>query len=156
MTVFSDSIINEIEEIRDKYPDRKSALIPSLYIAQREYGWLSNEALRLVADNLNLPEATVRATASFYSLFKNKPTGRHLIQLCNNVSCMILGSEKLKDFLGSKYGLEPGGTTDDGRFSLVIVECIGACDGAPSMLVNEKSYDNLTEQNIDVILGKYR
>lgn len=154
--MFSDSILKEIEVVRDKYPDRKSALIPSLYIAQREYGWLSNEALRLVADNLKLPEATVRATASFYSLFKNKPTGRHIIQLCTNVSCMILGSEKLQDILGIKYGLEPGGITADGRFSLIIVECIGTCDGAPSMLVNEDSYVNLTEQNIDVILGKYR
>jgi NADH:ubiquinone oxidoreductase subunit E len=69
---------------------------------------------------------------------------------------MILGSEKLKDFLRNKYGLEHGGITADGRFSLVIVECIGACDGAPSMLVNVDSYDNLTEKKIDVILGKYR
>jgi NADH-quinone oxidoreductase E subunit len=153
--MFNESILKEIDGIKERYPDSRSALIPSLYIAQREYGWLSNEALRFVADNLNLPEATVRATASFYSLFKNKPTGRHLVQLCTNVSCMILGSEKLKDFLGSKYGLEPGGTTADGRFSLIIVECIGACDDAPSMLVNEDSYGNLTEQNIDVILGKY-
>ena len=153
--MFNESILKEIDGIKERYPDSRSALIPSLYIAQREYGWLSNEALRFVADNLNLPEATVRATASFYSLFKNKPTGRHLVQLCTNVSCMILGSEKLKDFLGSKYGLEPGGTTADGRFSLIIVECIGACDEAPSMLVNEDSYGNLTEQNIDVILGKY-
>ena len=153
--MFNESILKEIDGIKERYPDSRSALIPSLHIAQREYGWLSNEALRFVADNLNLPEATVRATASFYSLFKNKPTGRHLVQLCTNVSCMILGSEKLKDFLGSKYGLEPGGTTADGRFSLIIVECIGACDDAPSMLVNEDSYGNLTEQNIDVILGKY-
>ncbi len=153
--MFNESILKEIDGIKERYPDARSALIPSLYIAQREYGWLSNEALRFVADNLNLPEATVRATASFYSLFKNKPTGRHLVQLCTNVSCMILGSEKLKDFFGSKYGMEPGGTTADGRFSLIIVECIGACDDAPSMLVNEDSYGNLTEQNIDVILGKY-
>lgn len=153
--MFNESILKEIDGIKERYPDSRSALIPSLYIAQREYGWLSNEALRFVADKLNLPEATVRATSSFYSLFKNKPTGRHLVQLCTNVSCMILGSEKLKDFLGSKYGLEPGGTTADGRFSLIIVECIGACDDAPSMLVNEDSYGNLTEQNIDVILGKY-
>ena len=153
--MFSESILKEIDGIKERYPDSRSALIPSLYVAQREYGWLSNEALRTVADNLNLPEATVRATASFYSLLKNKPTGRHLIQLCTNVSCMILGSEKLKDLLLSKYGLEPGGTTADGRLSLMIVECIGACDVAPSMLVNEDSYGNLTEQNINVILGKY-
>ena len=154
--MFNDTVIKEIDEIRQKYPDRKSALLPSLYIAQREFGWLSHEAMTCVAKSLNLPEALVRGTASFYSMFKHKPVGRNLIQLCTNVSCMILGAEKLKDFLITRYGIQPNGTSDDGRFSLVEMECIGACGTAPAMLVNTDFYEDLTEKNIVEILDKYK
>jgi len=149
-------MLKEISEIRGKYPDRKSALLPALYIAQRKFGWLSEEAMMSVARALNLPEAMVRGTASFYSMFRHKPAGRHLIQLCTNVSCMILGAEKLVDFLGSNYGIEPGGTSLDGRYSLVVMECIGACGTAPAMLVNTDFHDNLTEKRIEEILENYK
>ena len=149
-------MLKGISEIRGKYPDRKSALLPALYVAQREFGWLSEEAMMSVARALNLPEAMVRGTASFYSMFRHKPVGRHLIQLCTNVSCMILGAEKLVDFLRSKYGVEPGGTSLDGRYSLVVMECIGACGTAPAMLVNTDFHDNLTEKKIEVILENYK
>ncbi len=154
--MFSEPALKEIEEIKARYPSPESAVVPALYIAQREFGWLSHEAMQCVADALNVPEAKVRGTASFYSMFKHKQMGRHLIQLCTNVSCMILGAERLVDFLKSKYGLEPGSTTEDGRFSLVIMECIGACGGAPAMLVNEDSHDNLTEERIEEILNRYK
>ncbi len=154
--MFNDSILKEIDGIKAKYPDRRSALLPSLYIAQREFGWLSRDAMTCVARSLNLPEAVVRGTASFYSMYKHKAVGRHLIQLCTNISCMILGAEKLVDFLKTKYGLHPDGTTEDGRFSLVIMECIGACGTAPAMLVNTDFHDNLSEQRIEDILDKYK
>jgi NADH-quinone oxidoreductase E subunit len=154
--MFNETVIKEIDEIRVKYPDRKSALLPSLYIAQREFGWLSHEAMTCVAQTLNLPEAFVRGTASFYSMFKHKPVGRNVIQLCTNVSCMILGAEKLVDFLENKYGVKPNGTSQDSRFSLVIMECIGACGTAPAMLVNTDFYDNLSEQRIEEILETYK
>lgn len=154
--MFKEEIIKEIDEIRAKYPDRKSALLPSLYIAQREFGWLSQEAMTCVASTLNLPEAFVRGTASFYSMFRHKPVGRHVIQLCTNVSCMILGAEKLMDFLKNKYGVEPNATSEDGRFSLVEMECIGACGTAPAMLVDTDFYENLTEKSIEEILEKYK
>ncbi len=153
--MFNEAVLKEIDEIRAKYPDRKSALLPTLYIAQREFGWLSHEAMSCVAQTLNLQEAVVRGTASFYSMFKHKPVGRHLIQLCTNVSCMILGAEKLVDFLENKYGVLPNGTSQDGRFSLVVMECIGACGTAPAMLVNKDFYDNLSEKRIEEILEKY-
>lgn len=154
--MFNDTVLKEIDSIRERFPDTKSAILPSLYIAQREFGWLSEEALLFVARALALPEAMVRGTASFYSMFKHRPVGRHLIQLCTNVSCMILGAERLIDFLKNKYGIEPGGTTGDDRFSLVIMECIGACGTAPAMLVNTDFYENLTEQRIEEILEKYK
>jgi NADH:ubiquinone oxidoreductase subunit E len=98
----------------------------------------------------------VRGTASFYSMFRHRKAGRHVIQLCTNVSCMILGAEKLVDFLQTKYGLKPNSTTQDERFSLVIMECIGSCGTAPAMLVNTDFHDNLTEKKIEEILGKYK
>lgn len=154
--MFSETVLKEIDEIKGRYPDSRSALLPSLYVAQREFGWLSHEAMSYVARTLNLPEAIVRGTASFYSIFKHKEAGRHLIQLCTNVSCMILGAERLVDFLRTKYGMEPGNTTQDRRFSLVIMECIGACGTAPAMLVNTDFYDNLTEKRIEEILETYK
>lgn len=149
-------MLEEIEDIKAKYPDTRAALLPALYIAQKEFGWLSLDAMKAVADALNLPESDVRGTASFYSMFRLKPAGRNLIQLCTNVSCMILGAERLQDLLKERYGLLPGGTTKDGRFSLVIMECIGACGTAPAMLVNTDLHENLTEHNIPEILGKYK
>lgn len=154
--MFNDTVLKDIDEIRARYPARRSALLPALYIAQREFGWLSQEAMECVAKSLNLSEAVVRGTASFYSMFRHKPVGRHLIQLCTNISCMILGAEKLVDFLGTKYGVQPNGTSEDGRFSLVIMECIGACGTAPAMLVNQDFHENLTEENIVEILEKYK
>lgn len=154
--MFNEALLKEIDGMKAKYPDRKSALLPALYIAQREYGWLNDEALLTVARTLNLPEAMVRGTASFYAMFRHKPVGRHLIQLCTNISCMILGAERLVDFLEKKYGVMPGGTSQDGRFSLVIMECIGACGTAPAMLVNTDFHDTLSEKRIEEILDNYK
>ncbi|MBI5051096.1 MAG: NADH-quinone oxidoreductase subunit NuoE [Nitrospirae bacterium] len=154
--MFNETVLKEIDEIKARYPDERSALLPSLYIAQKEFGWLSPKAMLCVAQTLNLPEAMVRGTASFYAMFKHKPMGRHVIQLCTNIACMILGAEKLVGFLKTTYGLEPNKTTADGRFSLVIMECIGACGTAPAMLINTDFYDNLTEKKIEDILGKYK
>lgn len=154
--MFNETVLEEINEITAKYPDPKGALLPALYIAQREFGWMSNEAVISVARALNMPDALVRGTASFYSMFKHMPAGRHVIQMCTNISCMISGAEGLVDFLGKRYGLKPDATTPDGRFSLVIMECIGACGTAPAMLVNTDFHDNLTEQGIEEILRKYK
>lgn len=154
--MFKDTVLKELEEIKNRYPDQKGALLPALYIAQKEFGWLSEEAMLCVAGALNLSDALVKGTASFYSMFKHVPAGRHLIQLCTNVSCMILGAERLIDFLRNKYGLAPDSTTQDRRFSLVIMECIGACGTAPAMLVDTDFYDNLTEKRIEEILSKYK
>jgi len=154
--MFTDTAIKEIEEIRAKYPNSRAALLPALSVAQREFGWLSPEAYEAVADLLGVPKATVRGVATFYAMYKQKPMGKHLIQFCTNVSCMILGAEKLVDFLKNKYGVEPGGVSPDGRFSLVIMECIGACGTAPAMLVNDDFHENLTEKNLEEILEKYQ
>jgi NADH-quinone oxidoreductase E subunit len=153
--MFSETAIKELREIKEKYPTARAALLPALYVAQREFGWMSPEAYEAVSDILGLPKAIARGVATFYAMYKHKPLGRNVIQLCTNVSCMILGAERLVDFLKNRYDLEPGGTTNDGRFSLVIMECIGACGTAPAMLVDDDFYENLTEKYIEEILEKY-
>lgn len=152
----SEAATKELEEIMARYPDSKAALLPALYIAQREFGWLSPEAYEAVSTYFDIPKATVRGVGAFYAMLKHKPMGRNVIRFCTNVSCMLLGSERLVDFLKSKYGLEDGGTTPDNRFSLVIQECIGACGNGPAMLINDDTYTDLTEKKIEEILTKYR
>ncbi len=154
--MFNDAAKKELKEPTQKYPNARAALLPALYVAQREFGWLSPEAYEAVADQLGVPKAIARGVGTFYAMYKHKPAGRNIVQLCTNVSCMILGAERLVDFLKNKYGLEPGGTTQDGRYSLVIMECIGACGTAPAMLVNDDFYENLTEKYIEEILGRYK
>lgn len=154
--MFNEAAKKELEAIRLKYPSARAALLPALYVAQREFNWLSPDAYEAVSDLLGVPKAIARGVGSFYAMYKHKPAGRNIVQLCTNVSCMILGAERLVDFLKNKYGLEPGGTTQDGRFSLVIMECIGACGTAPAMLVNDDFYENLTEKYIEEILGRYK
>lgn len=134
----------------------KTELIPALHDVQEKDGYLSAESLRKTAEDLKLTPSFAKGVATFYSMFRTKPAGRHVIQLCTNISCMILGAERFIDILKDRYGLEPGGTTTDGRFSLVIMECIGACGTAPAMLVNDDLHENLTEENIISILEGYK
>ncbi len=155
MRMLSDAAAKEIGLIREKYPTGRAALLPAMYVAQREFGWLSSDAYEAVSDVLGVPKAIARGVGTFYAMYKHAPMGRNIVQLCTNVSCMILGAEKLADFLKNKYSLVPGGTTPDGKFSLVIMECIGACGTAPAMLVNNDFYENLNEKYIEEILAKY-
>ena len=156
MKVLNDKLFEEITEIKSKYPDSDSRLLPALYIFQREYGWLSPRVLEAVAEALDIPKATVKGVSTFYTMFRHKPMGRHLIQLCTNVACMIMGGERLADILKERYGLEPSMTTPDSRFSLVVMECIGACDKAPAMLVDTDFHGSLTEESVTDILERYK
>jgi NADH-quinone oxidoreductase E subunit len=154
--MLSDRAVAEINGIRSKYQDARSCLLPSLYVVQKENGWISPAAMEVVGDLLTVPKATVKGVATFYSMFRYEAMGRHLIQLCTNVACMIMGAERLVDIIKEKYGLEPNGTSDDGRFSLVIMECIGACGTAPAMLVDTDFYSNLNEGSLLAALENYR
>jgi len=143
----------EIQRIRDEYPDPQSALLPALHLAQKEYGgWLPDQALAEVAGLMALSLTQVAAAASFYTMFNRRPVGKHLIQVCTNISCSLLGAEHLLDHIGRKLGIKPGETTKDGRFSLLEVECLGSCGTAPVMQIDETNYERLTNERIDEIL----
>ncbi|HSR34869.1 MAG TPA: NADH-quinone oxidoreductase subunit NuoE [Anaerolineae bacterium] len=143
----------EILRIRDEYPDPQSALLPALYLAQQDYGgWLPEAAFDEVAAVMELPATKVAAVATFYTMLNKKPVGKHLIQVCTNISCSLLGAEHLLAYLSRKLAIGVGETTVDGQFTLMEVECLGSCGTAPMMQVDDKYYENLTEEKIDGIL----
>jgi NADH-quinone oxidoreductase E subunit len=140
---------------RDGFPDPQSALLPALYIAQADFGgWLPQQAVEQVAVIMELPVSFVAAVASFYTLLHRQPVGRHLIQVCTNISCSLLGAGRLVDHLAEKLGIRPGETTADGKFTLLEVECLGSCGTAPMMRVDDAYYEDLTEGKIDQILAE--
>ena len=142
----------EINKIRGKYPDPRSAGMPALAIAQRERGWLSPETLAEVAEFLDMPPAEVEGIASFYTMYRLKPMGKYLIQICTNISCSLLGAEHLAEYLKKKLGVVEGEVTRDGKFTWMQVQCLGSCGTAPVMQINDDYYENLTEAKIDKIL----
>jgi NADH-quinone oxidoreductase E subunit len=143
----------EIRQVRDEYPDAQSALLPALFLAQQDYGgWLPEQAFDEVAAALELPTAYVAAVASFYTMFNQAPVGRHLIQVCTNIACSLLGAEHLVSYISRKLGIGVGETSQDGRFTLLEVECLGSCGTAPMMQIDDAYYEDLTEERIDRIL----
>jgi len=146
----------EVEVIVKRYPaDRKAAaLIPVLRAAQELFGPLTAEVQRLVASRVGVSPARVDEVATFYVMFHTKPVGRHVVEMCTNVSCCLTGAEKIWTHLQKKLGVKPGETTADGRFTLREVECLGACGTAPAMLVDEEMHERLTVEKVDEILER--
>lgn len=144
-----------ILQLKSRYPQAKSALLPALHLAQREHdGWLSDELMAEVAEVMGLPPAEVRSVVSFYTMFNRRPVGKYLVQVCTNLSCSLLGAEHIVEHLERKLGIEVGGTTPDGLFSLLEVECLGSCGTAPVMQINDTYYEDLTVERVDEILSQ--
>jgi len=142
----------EITHALERYPNRRSAVLPVLWIAQRHWGWVSPGALRLVAETVGLPEPEVFGIATFYTMFNLKPVGRHHLQLCMTLSCSLMGADRLFRHLERKLGIGHGETSADGRFTLRRVECLAGCGAAPCMQVNFDYHENLDEAKVDRLL----
>lgn len=152
--MLSDAAVRRIADIVKEYPNAKSALVPALYVAQREYGgWLPREAIIDVAEELDLPESHVYAVASFYSMFYLKPVGQHIVQVCTTSPCALRGAEAAVECFKRRLGIGLHETTEDGKFTLMEVECLAACDYAPMAQINEDYYLDLTEEKIDEIIS---
>jgi NADH-quinone oxidoreductase subunit E len=136
-----------------RYP--RAAVAEGLKIVQRRRGWVSDEDLRDVAGALDMSEAEVDSIATCYNMIFRRPVGRHVILLCDSVSCEIMGYADLRSHLAARLGIDLGQTTADGRFTLLPVACLGACDRAPAMLVDGVLYGNLTPQKVDDVLEKH-
>ncbi|MBI2351184.1 MAG: NAD(P)H-dependent oxidoreductase subunit E [Deltaproteobacteria bacterium] len=152
MKEFSSGAKQKIEEILKSFPARDAALLPVLHLAQDEFGYISPEAIRCVADTLGLPYARVASVVTFYTLYRQKRVGRHHVQVCTNISCALSGAEGLLEYLKERLKINPGETSPDGKWSLSTVECLGSCGTAPVMQVNETYYENLTREKIEAIL----
>jgi NADH-quinone oxidoreductase subunit E len=134
-----------IEELAARYPTREAALIPALHIAQQEWGgWLPDPAIAAVARTLDLPPARVYGVVTFYDLLHQRPVGRHRIRVCTNLSCMLRGSDEVLEVLHQELGVGEDQITPDGRCSFVHFECLGSCDTAPMMMVDDTYHENLT------------
>ncbi|MFQ5901469.1 MAG: NADH-quinone oxidoreductase subunit NuoE [Thermodesulfobacteriota bacterium] len=144
----------KIEDIVKIYPDKGSALLPALHAAQEKYGHLTKEAMEEVAEILAIPPIEVYEVATFYTMYNKKPVGKYHVQVCTNVSCSLLGSEHLLDFLERRLEIKAGETTRDNIFTLTAVECLGSCGTAPVVQINDTYYENLTEEKLDDILSK--
>lgn len=145
----------EIDRWIAKYPadQKQSAVMAALRIAQEQNGgWLSTELMDAVAHYLDMEPIAVYEVATFYSMYELKPVGRHKICVCTNISCMLCGSEEIVSHLEKRLGIKMGETTEDGRFSLKEVECLGACVNAPMFQIGRGYYENLTPEKVDEIL----
>lgn len=145
----------EIARLAGLYEHRQSALLPALFVAQQEHGYLSPEALAGVAEALDLPLSEVTSVASFYSLLYLRPVGRHVIQVCTNLACMLNGCGAVARRFGERLGVAPGETTADGRFTLRTVECLAACEEAPAVLVDEDRWARVGPDDVDRLLERY-
>ena len=153
---FSPQTYRKFEETVSRYPKKEAALLPVLYLAQEEFGYLNAEAIEYVARIMGQAPARVQGVVSFYTMFNTKPIGRHHIQVCRTLSCALGGAEKITGFIKKSLGIEPGQTTADGRFTLSEVECLASCGTAPMMQINNDYYENLTEQKVTEILQKLK
>jgi NADH-quinone oxidoreductase subunit E len=149
---FSPETLKQFEATVARYPKREAAMLPVLYLAQREFGHLGPEAIEYVAKLMDQAPARVQGVVSFYTMYNMRPIGRHHIQVCRTLPCALRGAEEVTEFLKKKLGIECGQTTPDGRFTLSEVECLASCGTAPMMQVNDDYYENLTEEKINQLL----
>ncbi|HHL0316895.1 TPA: NADH-quinone oxidoreductase subunit NuoE [Legionella pneumophila] len=150
--------MRDIDHWISKYPkdQKQSAVMSALRIVQEEHGHLTTELMNAVAEYLDMPPIAVYEVANFYTMYEHKPVGRHLINVCTNISCMLRDSAGVVEHLEKKLGVNLGGTTEDGRFTLRSVECLGACVNAPMMQVDKDYHENLTAESIDKVLEQYQ
>jgi NADH-quinone oxidoreductase subunit E len=142
-----------VDAIVANYPQPKAALLPVLWEVQRAKGWIDLPAEEWVANRLGVAASHVHGCVTFYTMYKQRPSGRYHIQLCTTLSCMLRGSDDLQRHLEKKLGIKPGETTPDGKFSLVRVECLGSCGTAPMFQLNDDYYENLTLESVDRLLA---
>lgn len=149
---FSKPSRDHFAEILTRYPNKRAAIMPTLWLAQKEFGHLSTDVMTYVARLLELSPAFVASVASFYTMYYKRPMGTHHVQVCTNLSCALVGSGEILSCIEKRLGIRPGETTADGRFSLDEVECLASCGTAPMMQINDDYWEGLTiEKTLEII-----
>ncbi len=146
----------EIEAELQHIAAKQSASIEALKVIQRHRGWVSDEAVNDIAEMLEMSPDELDGIATFYNMIFRKPVGRHVILVCDSISCWVMGYGKIREHLKDRLGIDIGGTTADGRFTLLPNVCLGTCDHAPAMMIDNDTYRDLSPEKVDEILGKYR
>jgi NADH-quinone oxidoreductase E subunit len=154
VATFSAEVEAEIDRHLAKYPLKRSAILPLMFIVQREHGYLDPPGVSYLAKRLDLRITDIWEVATFYSMIHTEPIGKYHIQVCKTLSCKLLGSDKITKYCSDKLGIKVGETTADGRFSLSEVECLGSCGTAPMFQINFDYHENLTTEKVDQILDK--
>lgn len=150
--MLSESARQKIASLISRYPVRRSALIPSLHLAQEEAGYISAELMEELAQIFELSPSEVVEVVSFYTMFHKAPVGRYVLQVCTNISCLLCNSQGIVEHLHKRLGIGPGQTTADRRFTLIEVECLASCGTAPVVQINDDYHENLTIEKLDKIL----
>jgi NADH-quinone oxidoreductase E subunit len=153
---FSDEMMREFEKIIARYPRKEAAMLPTLHLAQRQWGYISNEVMEYVAQLLEVPPMKVKDVVSFYPMFFEHPVGKYIIRVCHTLPCALANCKTLFQHLRNKLNIDVEETTPDGKFTLLKVECLAACDVAPVMMINDDLYKNLTPQKVDEILDNLK
>jgi NADH-quinone oxidoreductase subunit E len=156
---FSPAVVAEMESHLVKYPPerKRSALIPLLFVIQRERGgWIDNPGVNFLAKFLDLEVTDVWETATFYSMFNLRPVGKHHIQICKTLSCKIMGEPEITEHICSRLGIHAGETTEDGQYTVSLVECLGSCGTAPMMQIGFDYYEDLTTEKVDKIMDSLK
>ncbi len=154
--MLADKYADRIEEIFAKYPDKRSGIMDLLYLAQEEYGWLSEDALREVAALCDVDPTQAQSIAGFYTMFSEKPKGKYWLQVCTDLPCALRGADQFYRELCEYLGVEDGGTTEDGLFTVEQVMCLAACDRAPMLQCNFHYHENLDMETIKALIEQWR
>ena len=154
--MFTKENLDKLDQLKKRYPTAKALTLHVLWMAQEQFGWISPETMKYVADVLNLPVTHIYGVVSFYTMFNTKPVGKYHLQICTNISCQLLGAEKLTNHICGRLNINMGETTPDKKFTLSEVECLGSCGTAPMMQVNDEYYENLTHDNVDKLLSELK
>jgi len=149
---FDKKMESEIRKILARYPDKDAALLPVLWLCQERWGWISPGIMRAIGECLELSPAYIEGVVSFYTMYQRRPPGRYLLQVCTTLSCQLCGTSGLVDHLRKKLDIDFGETSSDGAFTLIDVQCLGACGEAPVIQINDDYYSNLTVDQLDGIL----
>ena len=153
---FKPEVKKEFEDIAARYPVRRAALLPALWLAQREFGWISGDAMLAVAKLVGCSPAQVLETASFYTMYQKQKPGKYHLQVCQTISCLLNGSEEIKKTIQTKLGIKNGETTKDGQFSYQTVECLASCHTGPCMQVNDDYHENLTPESTEKLIEELK
>ncbi|MFK8003530.1 MAG: NADH-quinone oxidoreductase subunit NuoE [Polyangiales bacterium] len=145
----------EVDELVTRYPTKRAALIPTLWVCQRQHGWLPPEAMAWVAERLELSTAQVKGVVTFYTMFFQEPVGENVIWVCRTLSCDLRGAKLVQEHLEEKLGCHAGQTSKDGKFTLLKAECLAACGQAPMVQINDDYFENLDLSKVDEILEQY-